>query len=111
MTTTRDMVRMAPPSTHQVQTYGQIPNVLDIPDLIKVQLDSFNWFLREGLRELLDEISPIQDFTGSKMDLIFGEYDFREPKHSQEECRERDMTFSAPLFVDVELHIKDSGEI
>jgi DNA-directed RNA polymerase subunit beta len=111
MTTTRDLARGASPSPRQVQTYGQIPNVLDIPNLIKVQLDSFNWFVREGLRELLDEISPIQDFTGSKMDLIFGEYEFREPKHSQEECRLLDMTYSAPLFVDVELHIKDSGEI
>jgi len=111
MTTTRDVARGASPSSHQVQTYGQIPNVLDIPVLTKVQLDSFDWFLREGLRELLDEISPIQDFTGSKMDLIFGDYEFREPKYPQEECRERDMTYSAPLFVDVELHIKDSGEI
>ncbi|MEX0783183.1 MAG: DNA-directed RNA polymerase subunit beta [Dehalococcoidia bacterium] len=94
-----------------VVTYGRIPNVLDIPSLIKLQIDSFGWFKREGLRELLDEISPIQDFTGSKMDLVFGDYEFRDPKHSEEECRERDMTFSAPLFVDVELRIKESGEI
>ncbi|MGD9933946.1 MAG: DNA-directed RNA polymerase subunit beta, partial [Dehalococcoidia bacterium] len=111
MMTTREMARAGSAAPLTVQTYGRIPNVLDIPDLIKVQVDSFNWFLREGLRELLDEISPIQDFTGSKMDLIFGEYEFRAEKASQQECRERDMTYSAPLFVDVELHIKDSGEI
>ena len=111
MTTARDVVPSGVFTPIQVKTYGRIANVLDIPSLIKIQIDSFDWFKREGLRELLDEISPIQDFTGSKMDLIFGDYEFRGPKHSMEECRERDMTFSAPLFVDVELRIKESGEI
>ncbi len=111
MTTTREIARRGISSPLEVQTYGHIANVLDIPSLIKIQIDSFDWFKREGLRELLDEISPIQDFTGSKMDLIFGEYEFRDSKHSQDECRERDMTYAAPLFVDVELHIKESGEI
>jgi len=111
MTTTRDVVRSGAFAPLEVQTYGQIPNVLDLPNLIKIQLDSFDWFKREGLRELLTEISPIQDFTGSKMDLIFGDYEFREPKASMGECRERDMTYAAPLFVDVELRIKESGEI
>src|SRR5215216_3887630 len=111
MTTTREIARRGVFAPLPVQAYGHIPNVLEIPSLIQIQLDSFDWFKREGLRELLDEISPITDFTGSKMDLVFGEYEFREPKHSQEECRERDMTYAAPLFVDVELHIKDSGEI
>ncbi|MBK7124862.1 MAG: hypothetical protein IPH65_02915 [Dehalococcoidia bacterium] len=111
MTTTRDVVRSGAFAPLQVQTYGQIPNVLDLPNLIKIQLDSFEWFKREGLRELLTEISPIQDFTGSKMDLIFGDYEFREPKAPMNECRERDMTYAAPLFVDVELRIKESGEI
>ncbi|MGE0601804.1 MAG: DNA-directed RNA polymerase subunit beta [Dehalococcoidia bacterium] len=111
MTTTRDVVRSGAFAPLQVQTYGQIPNVLDLPNLIKIQLDSFEWFKREGLRELLTEISPIQDFTGSKMDLIFGDYEFREPKANMNECRERDMTYAAPLFVDVELRIKESGEI
>ena len=110
MTATRDVVRggFVPLA---VKTYGQIPNVLEIPSLIKIQLDSFDWFKREGLKELLSEISPIQDFTGSKMDLVFGDYEFREPKHPMSECRERDMTYAAPLFVDVELRIKESGEI
>ena len=84
MTTTRDVVRSGAFAPLQVQTYGQIPNVLDLPNLIKIQLDSFEWFKREGLRELLDEISPIQDFTGSKMDLIFGDYEFGEPKATHE---------------------------
>src|SRR5512140_1046618 len=111
MTTPRDVVRAGSTVPLDIQTYGQIPNVLDIPSLIKVQIDSFEWFKREGLKELLSEISPIQDFTGSKMDLVFGDYEFREPKHPMAECRERDMTYAAPLFVDVELRIKESGEI
>ena len=111
MTATLDGTRTGERAPLAVQSFSTISNVLEIPSLIKLQLDSFDWFKREGLRELLNELSPIQDFTSTKMDLIFGEYEFREPKHSQEECRERDMTFSAPLFVDVELRIKDSGEI
>ena len=111
MTATLNGTRTGERAQFPVQSFSSISNVLEIPSLIKLQLDSFDWFKRDGLRELLDEISPIQDFTSTKMDLIFGEYEFREPKHNQEECRERDMTFSAPLFVDVELRIKDSGEI
>ncbi len=111
MTTARGVVRGGVAVPLDIQAYGRIPNVLEIPSLIKIQLDNFDWFKREGLRELLSEISPIQDFTGSKMDLVFGDHEFREPKHSQDECRERDMTFAAPLFVDVELRIKESGEI
>ncbi|MBE0609669.1 MAG: DNA-directed RNA polymerase subunit beta [Dehalococcoidia bacterium] len=111
MTTTRDVVRGGAFAPLEVKTYGQIPNVLDLPNLIKIQIDAFEWFKREGLRELLNEISPIQDFTGSKMDLIFGDYEFRDPKHPMDECRERDVTYAAPLFVDVELRIKESGEI
>ncbi|MBA3435631.1 MAG: DNA-directed RNA polymerase subunit beta, partial [Chloroflexi bacterium] len=64
-----------------------------------------------GLRELLDEISPIQDFTGKVMELRFKQYEFGEPKYSELECRTRDLTFSKPLYVDVELLIKETGEI
>src|SRR3990172_2900339 len=111
MTATRELVRGGNAAPQSVHTYGQIGHVLDIPSLIKLQIDSFDWFKREGLRELLDEISPITDFTGSKMELSLGDYEFRDPKHNMDECRERDMTFAAPLFVDVELRIKESGEI
>ena len=111
MTATRDLVQGSFVAPGKIKSYGRIPSVLDIPNLIQIQLDSFDWFIRVGLRELLDEISPIQDFTGSKMDLIFGDYELRPPKYTEEECRERDLTFSKPLFVDVELRIKESGEI
>ncbi|HXH23189.1 MAG TPA: DNA-directed RNA polymerase subunit beta [Dehalococcoidia bacterium] len=82
-----------------------------MPNLIKVQLDSYNWFIKEGLRELFDEISPIQDFTGSKMELRFGDYEFGEPKYSERECRDRDATYAVPLRVSVELLVKETGEV
>ena len=91
--------------------YARIPEVLPIPDLIELQLQSFRWFIDHGLRELFDEISPIQDFTGKVMELHFKDYEFGEPKWSELECRTRDLTFSKPLYVDVELRIKETGEI
>jgi DNA-directed RNA polymerase subunit beta len=87
--------------------YARIPEVLPIPNLIELQLDSFRWFVDQGLRELFDEISPIQDFTGKVMELHFLDYRFGDPKYSELECRQQDRTFSKPLYVDVELVLKD----
>ena len=67
--------------------------------------------MTKGLRELFDEISPIKDFTGKVMELQFLDYEFGEPKYSEEECRTKDLTFSKPLYVNVELLIKETGEI
>ena len=92
-------------------SFSRIPEVLPIPDLIELQRASFQWFLDEGLRELFEEISPIQDFTGKVMDLAFGSYELGEPKFSQRECRARDLTYSRPLYVNVELRIKETEEI
>ncbi len=83
----------------------------EIPNLIELQLDSFEWFVTKGLRELFDEISPIKDFTGKVMELQFLDYEFGESKYSEEECRTKDLTFSKPLYVNVELLIKETGEI
>src|SRR6188508_1256086 len=93
------------------KSYARIPEVLPIPNLIELQLQSFNWFIENGLRELFDEISPIQDFTGRVMELRFKDYEFEAPKYSELECRTRDLTFSKPLYVWVELLIKETGEI
>src|SRR5438105_526879 len=102
-------VRSIVPETRQ--NYARIEDVLSVPDLIQIQLDSFRWFVDEGLRELFDEISPIQDFTGTRLELRFGEYSFGDPKYSESECRLRDMTFSAPLRVNVELFVRETGEV
>src|SRR4026208_2230657 len=91
--------------------YARIPEVLPVPNLIELQLESFRWFIDKGLRELFDEISPIKDFTGKVMELQFLDYEFGAPKYSEEECRTKDLTFSKPLYVNVELLIKETGEI
>src|SRR3990170_2321856 len=91
--------------------YARIPEVLPVPNLIELQLESFRWFVDRGLRELFDEISPIKDFTGKVMELQFLDYEFGTPKYSEDECRTKDLTFSKPLYVNVELLIKETGEI
>ena len=92
-------------------SYGRIPEMLTVGDLIQTQLNSFDWFKREGLKELFDEINPITDYTGKNYELRFLDYDFGEPKFDKEECRARDMTFSAPLRINTRLTIKETGEI
>ena len=62
------------------KNYARLPQVLEIPNLIQVQLDSFRWFMEEGVRDLLQEVSPIKDFTGQKMELSFAGYEFRPPQ-------------------------------
>src|SRR5689334_5634287 len=108
------------PSVRERRNFASLPEVLPLPNLIQTQLESFKWFLDEGLGELFAEISPIQDFTGKNMDLELavpgpnGEpgYSFGEPKYSEEECRETDSTFAAPLRVRMRLTIKgEIGEI
>src|SRR5579884_2410602 len=96
------------------QNYGRIPNLVELQDLIATQIESFRWFQAEGLRELFDEINPITDYTGKNFELRFLDYEFGPPKFSEEECRNRDMTFSAPLRINTRLHIKtgeNAGEI
>ncbi|MGI8848356.1 MAG: DNA-directed RNA polymerase subunit beta [Candidatus Dormibacteria bacterium] len=94
--------------------YGQIADKLEVGNLIQTQLDSFEWFRREGLRELFDELNPITDYTGKNYELRFMDYEFGDPKYDEEECRQRDMTYSAPLRIQTRLHIKtgeNAGEI
>src|SRR5438105_5364369 len=94
--------------------YGQIADKLEVGNLIQTQLDSFEWFKKEGLRELFDEINPITDYTGKNYELRFLDYEFGDPKFDEEECRQRDMTFSVPLRINTRLYIKtgeNAGEI
>jgi DNA-directed RNA polymerase subunit beta len=93
------------------KSYARLPQVLEVPNLIKVQLDSFRWFQEEGLKQLLDEVSPIKDFTGNRLEISFVGYEFREPRHPEAECRQRDLTYSAPLNVKTRLLVKATGEI
>jgi len=91
--------------------FGRAVHIMEMPNLIEMPRRSYERFLREGLRELFDEISPIDDFTGGRMELRFGEYHFEESKYSESECRDRERTYAAPMRVRVELLVKESGEI
>ena len=93
------------------KSYARLPQIVDVPNLIKVQLDSFHWFQEQGLRQLLEEVSPIKDFTGNRLELSFTDYEFRQPHHTEQECRQRDLTYSAPLYVRAQLLVKETGEI
>src|SRR5215469_16959782 len=94
-------------------SFARIPDIRPMPGLIQIQLDSFEWFKREGLRELFAEISPIEDFTGKNLSLEFivPSNPFGKPKYSEDECRDRDATYAASLRVNVRLTNKGTGEI
>jgi DNA-directed RNA polymerase subunit beta len=93
------------------ENFSHIPEVLPLPNLIQTQTESFHWFVQTGLRELLDEITPITDFTGKNLELHFRDYYFEEPKFNEDECRTRDLTYSKPLKVEVDLIVKETDEV
>lgn len=97
---------------NQRMSYSKIDEVLDMPNLIEVQKNSYKWFLDEGLREVFRDVSPITDYTGNLI-LEFPDYKLEDdnPKYSVEECKERDTTYSAPLKVKVRLINKETGEV
>src|SRR5690348_10889268 len=94
-------------------SFARIPDIRTMPGLIQIQLDSFEWFKKEGLRELFEEISPIEDFTGKNLSLEFivPSEPFGKPKYTEDECRDRDATYAAPLNVRARLINKETGEI
>ncbi len=92
------------------KSFSRLKHVLDLPNLIDIQRESFDWFLAEGLRETIDDISPIEDYTGT-LAVEFGEYRFGEPQFSIQECREKDLTYQAPLSMTVRFVNKETGEI
>jgi DNA-directed RNA polymerase subunit beta len=94
----------------QRRSFARISEVLELPNLIEIQTSSYQWFLDEGLREMFQDISPIEDFTGN-LSLEFIDYSLGEPKYSVEEAKERDVTYSAPLRVKVRLVNKETGEV
>ena len=102
------------PHPHPVQigrrtrmSFSQITEVAELPNLIEIQLESYEWFLREGLREVFEEVFPIEDYTGN-IKLEFLDYFIEEtPKYDVEESKERDVTYSAPLKVRVRLTVPD----
>ena len=91
-------------------SFGKIPEAMELPNLISVQRESFERFKDEGLREAFKESSPIQS-QNRVLEVTFGEHQFGDPAHTVEECREKDMTYQAPLLTDVRLTNKETGEI
>jgi len=91
-------------------SFAKIPKVLDIPDLLIIQKDSFRLFIEEGLKEILDEISPIEDFSG-RFSLEFLNHYFEEPLKTLEDCRITDSTFSQPLYVTAQFLDRETGQI
>jgi len=113
-------------STGNRKLYSRIPEILEIPNLIDLQTTSFAAFVgpewipgatplpkgtKTFLAELLEEISPIRDFTGKRMELAFLDYEFKDPKVSEEDARTKDATYARPLMVTAELKILETGEI
>ncbi len=92
------------------RSYARINEILEIPNLIEIQQKSYEWFLEEGLREMFQDISPIQDFTGNLV-LEFIDYSLGEPKYTVDDAKERDVTYAAPLRVKVRLINKETGEV
>ncbi|HWQ61983.1 MAG TPA: DNA-directed RNA polymerase subunit beta, partial [Negativicutes bacterium] len=104
------MFNPVPVGNRMRYSYAKINEVLDMPNLIEIQKNSYNWFLKEGLQEIFHDISPIQDFTGNLV-LSFENFTLGEPKYAVEECKARDVTYSAPLRVSVRLINRETGEI
>src|SRR3989344_1852903 len=83
--------------------FGKHPNVMPLPDLIEVQMDSYKWFREKGLKELFEEISPIRDWSGKDLDLYFTDYYFDEPKYSETEAKRQNVSYEAPLRAKLQL--------
>ncbi len=104
-----------------IKSYARISSVLDLPGLVEVQLKSYQWLQEEGIRHLFDEISPVESYNGQLSLYLPGKraeeaefdlsYRFDDPKHTQQECIDRDLTYSVPLYVDVALVNRETSEI
>jgi DNA-directed RNA polymerase subunit beta len=92
------------------KSFSRLKHVLDLPNLIDIQKASFEWFKNEGLRETIADISPIEDYTGT-LAVEFGDFEFGDPQFSIQECREKDLTYQAPLSMTVRFVNKETGEI
>src|SRR3982750_4409547 len=98
-------------STAKRVYFTKADDALDLPSLVDHQNKSFQWFVDEGLGELLAEISPIDDYTAGKLSLRFKDYRFGEPKLAEMTARENNVSFEAPLMANVELTNKVTGEV
>lgn len=99
------------PASPRFQVFGDVKNQTEVPNLIQVQISAFEWLLKKGLQDVLEEISPIEDFSGGRFELHLIEHEVRKPKENEQDCRAKERTFSAPVYVTVRLVIKATGEV
>ncbi|WP_196592533.1 DNA-directed RNA polymerase subunit beta [Pectinatus sottacetonis] len=104
------MFKPVPVGKRTRYSYAKIKEVMDMPHLLDIQRNSYEWFMKDGLKEIFHDISPIQDFTGNLV-LSFETFSLGDPKYSIDECKERDTTYAAPLRVNVRLINNETGEI
>jgi DNA-directed RNA polymerase subunit beta len=97
--------------TAKYRSYARSPSVLNVPNLVQMQVKAFEWLKTEGIGELLKEVSPIDDFTGHRFQLSFESHEFRVPKYDSSQCREKETTFEAPLYITTKLLVKETQEI
>ena len=92
------------------RNYGKTKNKVELNNLLEIQKDSYNWFIQEGIKEVFDDIFPVESFTGN-LSLEFGDYSFDEPRHTIKQCKERYTTYAAPLKVEARLFNVETGEV
>ena len=92
------------------RSFAKIPDVMDVPNLIAIQTESFDWFKEEGLAQAFADICPIENNT-KDMAVEFGRHEFGEPKYTVDECKEKDVSYQAPLFVEIRFINRETGEI
>ena len=90
--------------------FSRVKKSLELADLLEVQTKSYEWFIEDGIKEVLEEISPVENFSGT-LSLEFGEYSFDEPRHTIKECKEKKTTYAAPLKVQTRLFNNETGEV
>ncbi len=92
------------------RNYGKTKNAIELSNLLEIQKDSYQWFITEGIKEVFEDIFPVESFTGN-LSLEFGEYSFDEPRHTIKQCKERYSTYAAPLKVEARLFNVETGEV
>ena len=92
------------------RNYSMIKNSLELDNLLQIQKDSYQWFVTDGIKEVFEDLFPIESFSGS-LSLEFGEYEFDTPRYSIKECKDRQITYSAPLKVQTRLFNNETGEV
>ena len=91
-------------------SFSKITNTLELTDLLEVQKKSYQWFLEQGIKEVFDDLFPVESFTGN-ISLEFGDYSFDTPRYGTKEAKERMVTYSAPLKVQARVYIHETGEV